>query len=343
MSNEVTFLGNFPFCVNYQAGFWDGTTYYNGSPSNDSGKQTPVIGDGTGWVGPLTLIQATQLFWKAKSYKITSASASATASSSGSMSPSGTGSVSQTISLSAPTDITPSWGAISYTRELVCANGLRISGQSSTNSYYDSYGIPNPQIWPYLGGIISLNCQIEFDFDPNAEVRATLNGITQQYEYYVCAICSFQSSAEAEWSFYELDSPPMERYSEIYNVNIVKPQGIQFQCSSDMTEGVPNTLTTEPYSEYYIGESKSYTWNGRFVYYLSNWYTDGFDNYTQNSSRITQSLTIPVYGATLTVPLYGYHTTTTTAATYSVPPYSGTISAGSAISDVVVALNTQYN
>jgi len=60
---------------------WDGSTYYDGTQSNSESEITPVVGDGTSYVGPFTLQEVFEIYWRIKTFKITgfpSASASST-------------------------------------------------------------------------------------------------------------------------------------------------------------------------------------------------------------------------------------------------------------------------
>jgi hypothetical protein len=78
---SVTYLdGHFPFCVpteviGYSVELWDGVTFYESpdgwmQPSNDENLVTPVVGDGTGYLGPFTLEQAAEIYWFVRRYEV---------------------------------------------------------------------------------------------------------------------------------------------------------------------------------------------------------------------------------------------------------------------------------
>ena len=69
--SRVNYLGlrnGFPFLPEtHGVEVWDGSTYADVSPSNSTDSVTPVVGNGTDWVGPLTFSEAMSWCWRMRS------------------------------------------------------------------------------------------------------------------------------------------------------------------------------------------------------------------------------------------------------------------------------------
>ena len=316
-------FNGFPFGIDWDGEIWDGTYTDNGGSTNYYGNYIPdmvpnharegstLIGDGTAYIGPLTLKECVAMYWRVKKWKIDEVNASATASypaqdlsylSSGAFN----------IALVGKSVTAPD-GTETYTGQpsgekglcLPVSNNLRVMGElvdgesvypvPETGYYYAHlYG----SVLTYTGNVLNFYAVV---------VHEKITGSEVSDEYYMRCDMSVDARASTSQGFDFGGGGYNGRLENQYSgLSLIKPAGVEC-INTNVPIGIPISYGVGMSSNYdtWLDWTDSASASTSFHYYDTD--------YTNTWDAITSSVTleIPATGRTLTIPIYGWKTTDT--------------------------------